>query len=154
MKDDSRRVRRAFAIAPLAGPLAVFAGVVIRSAITHAIVRNAAPNNLEAELFFLWLFALFGAPASYAGAIIVLWPVTALLRRLNLIKWWTLTAAAALIGAVVLTLYKTMLLPRGSFDLFPGDGFVAGGAVGFTLWLIGFRTLTMRGALAAPGSPE
>jgi len=139
MSYDSRRVRRAFAIAPLAGPLAVYAGVVIRSVITHAAAGNAAPNSLEAELFFLWLFVLFGAPASYAGAIIVLWPATTLLRRLNAAKWWALTAVGALIGAVLLAVYKTILLPRGSIDLFPGDGLVAGGAVGFSLWLLGFR---------------
>lgn len=63
----------------------------------HAAVKNAAPNS-SAELFFLWLFVLFGAPASHAGAIIALLPATTLLRRLNVAECWALTAVSALIA--------------------------------------------------------
>jgi hypothetical protein len=136
---DSGRILRAFAFAPLNGPLAVFLGALARSAAHHSVVPGAPPNGVGAVLFFLWLFVLFGAPLAYVASFVVLWPATVMLRRMDLVRWWTVTGVAMIGGAVLLPLYEQVLMPRGTFDIFPGAGLVAGAAVGLSVWLLAFR---------------
>jgi len=137
---DARHGRRtAFVIAPLAAPLAVFVGALPHAAWSRGRLAGPTPATPASLLVLLWVFALFGAPLAYAATIIILWPATVLLQRWHLLRWWTLATIAAVAGSMLLHGYTAVLQPRGTIDLVPGAGAIAGAAVAIALWWIGLR---------------
>jgi hypothetical protein len=139
MHNDPHRRRFAFAVAPLAAPLAVFVGALAQAALSRSRLVSPTPATPASLVVLLWALVLFGAPIAYAATAIILWPATVLLRRWRLLRWWTLSTIAALAGSVLLRAYAAILQPRGTIDLFPGAGAVAGAAVAITWWRIGLH---------------
>ena len=139
MRNDPHRLRFAFLVAPLAAPLAVFACALARAALNPSRLASPAPATPASLLVLLWVLVLFGAPLAYVATLIILWPATILLRRWQLLRWWSLSVFAAVAGSVLLHAYASILQPHGTIDLGPGAGAIAGAAVAFTLWWIGLR---------------
>ncbi len=125
---------RALLIAPLAGPIAVFVVALVRGALS-----SPTTYSIAAVPVWLFIFVLFGAPPAYVATLLVLWPMSRGLIVAERFHWWAITAISAVAGGVVMPLYLHVLSPRGTFDFFPGAGFLAGGAVGLTFWWMASR---------------
>lgn len=119
-------------MAPLAAPLAVAITMLARAAI------KGVPATIQADpiaiVFFVVIVAAYGAPLVYAGILFVLWPLSIALRRLELLHWPTIVAAAGMGGGVLFPIYLHALDPRGTWDFVPGTGVVAGALTGWLWW--------------------
>jgi len=134
------RIVRGVMLAPLAGPLAVFAGSLIRVVVVHA--PHDEPFSIPAVLVLLFAFYMFGAPLSYAAMLILAWPLSCLGTTGRGSGWWVACAVGAGTGAALFPVYLHLLDPRGSFDFFPGAGLLAGSAVAGAFWLLAIRRTT------------
>ncbi len=127
-----RRLGLALVVAPLAAPCAVWLGALARGLGTPRAPGDP-PNSVLAALVILFAICMFAAPLAYAATFAVLWPALRLLGAAAR-PWWTLTLLGAVAGGALMPVYLRMLDPRGSWDFFPGVGFVAGAASGFAFW--------------------
>jgi hypothetical protein len=96
MTDASARKRLllAFLIAPLAAPVAYIVGAIV----VGLIVRGSWMSTRALLDLFIGVFTL-GGPTAYVAAFVVGVPTYILLRRLGLVRRWTLWFAGAAIGA-------------------------------------------------------
>jgi hypothetical protein len=138
------RLGAALVIAPLAAPLAMMLGSVAR-AIVDPRVRPEGTSLLVGVLFLTALLVVYGAPLAYATTLIVLWPAAALLREAGAFTWWSLTLVATIAGGIVFPLYLHALDPRATWSFFPGAGFAAGAATGWSFWFIATRNASPEG---------
>jgi hypothetical protein len=107
--EGSARTLRAFLLAPLAAPVAYAVTLLLGT----LVGRGATPSMRSAFDIVLAVFAA-GVPLAYAAALVAGGPVYLLLRRLGLVRRWTLWPAGAAIGTTVALLIAPSL--RG--DLF------------------------------------
>lgn len=96
MPDSSARKRLllAFLVAPLAAPVAYILGAIV----VGLIVRGSWMSARALQDLFIGVFTL-GGPTAYVAALVVGVPTYFLLRRLGLVRRWTLWLAGAAIGA-------------------------------------------------------
>jgi hypothetical protein len=92
---DRRRLLLAFLLAPLAAPVAYVLGTLVTAPFTG---RGSAPS-VRAVLDLVTGAFVLGAPTAYAAALVVGAPTYFVLRRLGLVRRWTLWVAGAAIGA-------------------------------------------------------
>ena len=85
-RGDTPRLGRAVAIAPLAAPLAIAAGSIIRSILSPPAAPNGI-NPVPGALFGVVLLLLYGAPLAYGCGVFILWPMAAVLRDTRLYRW-------------------------------------------------------------------
>jgi hypothetical protein len=135
LRDHRPRFGRAVVVAPLAAPLAMFVGSAIRSIVSPAAAPTGI-NPIASAVFGAVLLLLYGAPLAYGSTVILLWPIAVLLGESRLFRWWTVTPVSGVAGAIVFPLYLHALAPRGTWDFFPGAGFVAGAATGCVFWFM------------------
>lgn len=128
------RLGLALLVAPLAGPSAAWVVALFHGVLTPR-PPGEPPWSFAAALVLLFAFCLFGAPPAYVATICLAWPLTRALGRWSR-PWWPLTLACAVAGAAVLPFYLKMLTPRGSWNLGPGIGFIAGAASGCVFWYL------------------
>ncbi|HWH52852.1 MAG TPA: hypothetical protein VN651_14990 [Gemmatimonadaceae bacterium] len=130
-----RRLPLALLVSPLAAPLAVWLGSIVRGVVSHQ-VSSGVGNPVAASLILLFALVLFSAPVAYASTLLIVWPAAVFLRALGVFRWWSMAIGAGAAGAALFPLYLHALEPRGSFSFFPGAGAVAGAAAGWAFWFI------------------
>jgi hypothetical protein len=135
MRREPRTVR-GLLVAPLAAPMAVMAGSALFSALSHSTVADAGTNKVAAVVIVTLAVVAFSAPLAYGATLILMWPAVLALRALGWLRWWSLSAVMASAGGVLFPWYLHLLSPQGTFDFFPGAGFVAGAAIGLAFWFI------------------
>jgi hypothetical protein len=135
----------ALALAPLAAPLAIWAGLLIRALILPTRGNDPTVNPVAIVVLAIALIA-YGAPLAYAATLGIVWPVFRLLESLKRADWWWLAATGAVAGGVLFPLYLKLLDPRAFFSLFPGAGAVGGGASAVAFWYIAARPARSRRA--------
>jgi hypothetical protein len=135
---DGSKFGRAIAIAPLAAPLAVAVGSTIRSLLSPPAAPSGI-NPIAAAVFGVVLLSLYGAPLAYGCTVCILWPAAAVLRDTRAYRCWVMALVGGAGGAILFPLYLQALDPRGTWDFFPGAGFVAGAATGCAFWYIAAR---------------
>jgi hypothetical protein len=129
------RFLRAVALAPIAAPFAILTGTV-----TH-ILADARPlppelNSVSGIILICLIVFVFGVPLSYGSTVLILWPAAVMLEKSGHLEWWSLTAIGAVAGALLLPAYLHLLSPRGTWEFFPGAGFVAGALTALVFWSI------------------
>jgi hypothetical protein len=88
-----RRLVLAFLVAPLAAPVAY-----VLATLAVQLFGSGAPSVQSAVDLVIGVFVL-GAPTAYAAAFLVGVPTYFVLRKLGLVRRWTLWLAGATIGA-------------------------------------------------------
>jgi hypothetical protein len=104
----SRRLLVAFAVAPLAAPVAYVIGTLA----FELLARSSALSGRSVLDLFIGVFTL-GAPTAYAAALVLGVPTYFLLRRAGLLSRWTIWIAGAAIGAAGALVLEPYL--RGGF---------------------------------------
>jgi hypothetical protein len=125
-------------MAPLAAPLTVMLGSAVRALVSPRIAPEGI-NPVVGTLFLTVILLVYGAPLAYGATLVILWPAAAVLRGTSAFTWWTLTLIAALAGGILFPVYLHALDSRGTWDFFPGAGFVAGAATGWVFWFVATR---------------
>ena len=98
MKFKHRNTKYGLIVAPLAGPLTLFIIVMV--------TNNLLLMNFRDFISSLILFMVIGALFSYGVAIFLGLPIYYLIKRIDLINFWTMSlgsASIALIATYVLT---------------------------------------------------
>jgi hypothetical protein len=139
------RLGLALALAPLAAPLAIWAGLLIRALILPTRGNDPTLNPVAVGVLAVALMA-YGAPLAYAATLGFVWPVFRLLESVERADWWWMAAAGTVAGGVLFPLYLKLLDPHAFFSLFPGAGAVAGGASAVAFWYIAARPARPRRA--------
>jgi len=141
MSSSNRRppLGLALAVAPLAAPLAIWAGLLVRALILPTRANDPTMNPVAIAVLALALIA-YGAPLAYAATLGILWPLFRLLESVKRADWWWMAAAGALAGGALLPLYLKILDPHAFFRIFPGAGAVAGGATAVAFCSIAARS--------------
>lgn len=135
-----RRVRRALVVAPLAAPAAVWAGSVLHGLIgTRPLIAGHGVDTVVSAVVLGALVVAYGAPLSYVATAAVVWPLFRAIDGHGHAAW-ILAATGALAGGVLMPIYLHALAPRGTFDFFPGVGFVAGAASAWCFWRLATTT--------------
>ncbi len=132
------RLGLALALAPLAAPLAIWAGLLIRALILPTRGNDPTLNPVAVVVLALALMA-YGAPLAYAATLGFVWPVFRLLETVKRADWWWMAAAGAIAGGVLFPVYLKFLDPHAFFRLFPGAGALAGGANAVAFWFVAAR---------------
>ena len=117
-----RKIGRAFAVAPLAGPLALWAGRVLIAIVVPRAASDSV-NGVASVLLLAFVLMGFGARLGYVATFVAVLPAFRLLD----------------VAGKAFPLYLHILAPRGSFGFFPGAGFVAGLASGLAFWWLATR---------------
>jgi len=140
MSSSNRRppLGLALALAPLAAPLAIWAGLLARALILPTRANDPTMNPVAILVLAVALIA-YGAPLTYAATLGILWPLFRLLDFVKRADWWWMTAAGAAAGGVLLPFYLKVLDPHAFFRIFPGAGAVAGGATAVAFWFLATR---------------
>jgi hypothetical protein len=140
MNDDGPepRLRRAVVLAPLAAPLTIVLGAMIRT-LAKSGLHFDGPTSVAGAILVTLIVAVYGAPLAYGATVLILWPAAAVLRDAGALRWWGLTLIGGVGGAVLFPVYLRALDSRGTWDFFPGAGFAAGAAVGCAFWFIATR---------------
>ena len=127
------RVRRAFLVAPLAGPVALAVGIA-----GQALLDRSAPPGyaLDTVLLILPGFVLFGLPFAYAVGLVAGLPCYWLLKRVGWLHLLPILAIAGILGPIAL--FAATRFWTGSASA-PMIGVPAGMAAGFTFWALGVR---------------
>jgi len=121
---------RAILIAPIAAPIVVWLGLLVRAVVTtHPGVDQT--NPVPAALFLAFAMFVLGFPVALSATIALLLPASVVLERHQTRAIPMLAAIGAVGGAVLLPAFLRWLEPRGSIDLWPGAGAAAGAAVAF-----------------------
>lgn len=133
-----RRIWPALALAPLAGPLAIWACVLLRAVVVPHTATDAV-DSAGSIIVLPLVFLGFGAPLSYAATLVVVLPTFRLLDASGRASWWAMAVVGGVAGGVLFPVYLHLLAPRGWFNFFPGAGFIAGAASALTFWRIAVR---------------
>jgi hypothetical protein len=133
------RLGLAIALAPLAAPLAIWGGLLIRALILPTRGNDPTLNPVAVLVLAVALIA-YGAPLAYAATLAFVWPVFRLLESVRRADWWWMAAVGAVAGVVLFPAYLKFLDPHAFFRLFPGAGALAGGANAIAFWYIAERS--------------
>jgi hypothetical protein len=139
MTGGATGTRKAFLVAPLVAPALCVAGLLL---IELAAVGSIPSVRSGVSLVF-GVFAV-GTPIAYAAALLAGAPIYYLLRRIGLVRRWTLWAGGFAIGVTVALLLAPAL--RGELFSIPFPWW-AGGTLGLACAEVFLRMLT-------PGTPE
>jgi hypothetical protein len=126
------------ALAPLAGPLAIWGCLLFRAAVMPRTPTDAG-DSVASILVLAFLFVGLGAPLAYAATLVVVVPAFRLLDAAERASWWAIAVIGAIAGGLLFPLYLHLLAPHGFFNFFPGAGFIAGAASGLAFWRIATR---------------
>ena len=107
------RPLRAFALAPLAAPIAC-AAALLADMLVRSLLGNGASPSARSAFDLVVAVGTIGAPLAYGAALIVGAPLYLVLRRFGAVTRWTVWFGAAVIGAVI----ALFLQPRLRGDLF------------------------------------
>jgi hypothetical protein len=132
------RLGRAAVVAPLAAPLTLVVGSVVRALVSPRTAPEAI-NPVAGFLFLTAIVVAYGAPLAYGATVVIVWPAAAVLRQAKAFTWWALTLVSALAGGSLFPVYLRALDSRATWDFFPGAGFAAGAATGWVFWFIATR---------------
>ena len=132
------RLGLALALAPLAAPLAIWAGLLIHALILPSRGNDPTFNPVAVVVLAVALTA-YGAPLAYAATLGLLWPAFRFLESVRRPDWWWMAAVGAAAGAVLFPLYLKFLDPHAFFRLFPGAGALAGAANAVAFWRVATR---------------
>ena len=138
MSVQRARLGLALALAPLAAPLTVWVGLVVRAAVSPQRFRGSPNPVVDAGVLAVLLVA-YAAPATYPATLVFAWPLFRFLRSIDRVRWWIFGVSGAAVGAALLPAYLHFLNPRGWVDFFPGVGLIAGAATGIAFWFIATR---------------
>jgi hypothetical protein len=94
------RLLRAFALAPLAAPVA-YAGALLGGEVLHAVLGTTSPPSMQAAGGLMVAVAAAGVPLAYGATIVAGAPVYLVLRRAGLVARWTLWLGGGAIGVAV-----------------------------------------------------
>ena len=133
-----RNIWRALAVAPLAGPLAIWACLVLIAVVMPRAATDSV-NSVVSVILLAFVLLSFGAPLGYSATFVAVLPAFRLLDAAGKASWWAITLVGGVVGAISFPLYLHILAPRGSFGFFPGAGFVAGAASGLAFWWVATR---------------
>lgn len=125
-------------MAPLAGPLAVLLGSAVRALVSPRTAPEGI-NPVVGVVFLAAILLVYGAPLAYGATLAILWPAAVVLRDTRAFTWWSLTLVSTLAGGILFPVYLHAFDSRGTWDFFPGAGFVAGAATGWAFWFIATR---------------
>jgi hypothetical protein len=137
VKNPSRGTRIALLVAPLSGCLAVFVSQLIWSLVSGSGLGVPTGHPLFALLVWLWIFILFGMPVALIATVAILLPLAPSTGPPR--PWWVPTLVGATAGQVLFFAYLHALAPRGSLELAPGAGAIAGATNGVVFWWIALR---------------
>lgn len=135
---ESRRLWRALALAPLAGPLTIWVCVLVRATVVPHTVNDAV-DSVGSIIVLPLVFLGLGAPLSYAATLVVVLPAFRLLDAAGKASWWAMVVIGAVAGGLLFPVYLHLLAPRGWFNFFPGAGFIAGAVAALAFWRIAVR---------------
>jgi hypothetical protein len=123
MSAETRRAIRAFAMAPLAAPIAWWASVLIAG-------DSGAKSPLDA-LDGLVLIVIVAAPWAYGAALFVGVPLFLIIGRWGTLRAWHALLVASVLGSIAFPLNDSLPMNLGSVLTGASLGFAAGASFWF-----------------------